>query len=83
MSGLPHVHSQQSFFRQGGLRHDPATLTFWRNEQALEQFAFARGPHRHQMDKREQLATRDRGWFSRLLMTETAGTWCGAGPATF
>lgn len=83
MTGLPHLHSQQSFFLQGGLRYDPLTLTFWRNEQALTQFAYARGPHRHQMDKQEQLATWDRGSFSRLVMLETKGSWYGSDPATF
>lgn len=83
MTGNPALHSQQSFLLEGVLRHDPITLTFWKDESSMTRFAYAKGVHRHQMDKQAGMGTYDRGSFTRFVIEESAGTWYGTDPATF
>jgi hypothetical protein len=80
MTGIEGLHSQQSFFFPGGLKHDPVTVTLWRNSAAARAFAYGPGVHRDQMLRLRQKNLADRTSFTRFRMLRAEGTWHGRNP---
>jgi hypothetical protein len=80
MTAVPGLHSQQSFFFPGGLENDPMTLTFWRNQAALAEFAYGPGVHRLQMERQQERNLADRTSFTRCVAMSQQGTWYGTCP---
>jgi hypothetical protein len=81
MTGVPGLHTQHSFFFPGGIAIDPLTLTFWRDEASIRDFAYGQGSHRRQLDRLRADNLADRTSFSRFRMVHSAGTWHGTDPA--
>lgn len=80
MTAMSGLHSQQSFFFPRGLEHDPMTITFWRNQAALIEFAYGPGGHRLQMERQQERGLADRTSFTRCVAESKQGTWYGACP---
>ena len=80
MTAMSGLHSQQSFFFPRGLEHDPMTITFWRNQAALTEFAYGPGGHRLQMERQQERGLADRTSFTRCVADSKRGTWYGACP---
>lgn len=80
MTAMPGLHSQQSFFFPRGLEHDPMTITFWRNQAALTEFAYGAGGHRLQMERQQERGLADRTSFTRCVAESRQGTWYGTCP---
>ena len=80
MTAMSGLHSQQSFFFPRGLEHDPMTITFWKNQAALTEFAYGPGGHRLQMERQHERGLADRTSFTRCLAESKQGTWYGACP---
>ena len=80
MTAMPGLHSQQSFFFPRGLEYDPATITIWKNQAALTEFAYGPGVHRLQMERQQERNLADRTSFTRCAVVATQGTWYGACP---
>lgn len=82
MTAMPGLHSQQSFFFPRGLEYDPATITIWKNQTALTEFAYGPGVHRLQMERQQERNLADRTSFSRYTVISKQGTWYGSCPLT-
>jgi hypothetical protein len=80
MTGMEGLHSQQSFFFPGLLKHDPITVTLWRNSAAARAFAYGPGLHRDQMQRLRQKNLADRTSFTRFRILRSEGTWHGRNP---
>lgn len=80
MTAMSGLHSQQSFFFPRVLEHDPMTITFWRNQAALTEFAYGPGGHRLQMERQQERGLADRTSFTRCVAEFKHGTWYGACP---
>ena len=82
MTAMPGLHSQQSFFFPRGLEHDPMTITFWKNQAALTEFAYGPVGHRLQMERQQERGLADRTSFTRCVAVSKLGTWYGTCPLT-
>lgn len=80
MTGMPGLHSQQSFFYPRGLEYDPMTLTIWRHLGAMSAFAYGPGVHKLKMDDQKDRNLADRTSFNRLAILHSEGTWYGSDP---
>lgn len=83
MTGLPGLHSQQSFFFGGGLERDGLTVTFWKDFAATRDFAYGPGIHRDSLMKQREGSLAHRTSFTRLLVERSEGTWHGSDPLVF
>jgi hypothetical protein len=80
MTGTEGLHSQQSFFFPGVLKHDPVTVSLWRNFAAARTFAYGPGVHRDQMLRLREKNLADRTSFTRFHIQRAEGTWHGRNP---
>lgn len=80
MTAMPGLHSQQSFFFPRVLEKDPMTVTFWKNQAALTEFAYGPGGHRLQMERQQERGLADRTSFTRCVAESKRGTWYGSCP---
>lgn len=80
MTGLPGLHSQQTFSFPGGLVDDGITVTFWRSLRAAMDFAYGPGMHRGQVKIQRSEPYGDRTSFTRFIVVEQEGTWHGSDP---
>ncbi|HMS56596.1 MAG TPA: hypothetical protein PKA27_14475 [Fimbriimonadaceae bacterium] len=80
MTGLPGLHSQQSFTFPGGLIDDGLTVTFWRNLRAAMDFAYGPGMHRGQVKIQRSEPYGDRTSFTRFRVLHSEGSWHGSDP---
>jgi len=74
------------FFRQvfkpaGDPAEDGFTISVWRDEGSMMNFAYRQGIHREQLDRYKALRTADRASFTRCRAVRTAGSWGGVDPA--
>ena len=82
MTAMRGLHSQQSFFFPRGLEYDPATITIWKSQAALAEFAYGPGVHRLQMERQQERHLADRTSFTRYAVLAKQGTWYGSCPLT-
>jgi heme-degrading monooxygenase HmoA len=61
---------------------DGVTMSLWRDERAMLEFAYKPGAHRMQVDRQKSNQTVDRSSFTRFRLLRTKGTWGGSDPAT-
>lgn len=80
MSGVPGLHSQQTFSFPGGLVLDGVTVTFWRNLAAAMAFAYGPGYHRMQVKAQREENLGDRTSFTRFQVLASEGLWHGTNP---
>lgn len=80
MTGMEGLHSQQTFSFPGRVVIDPVTVTFWRNDEAVRQFAYGPAVHKMQMDQYRLQETADRTSFTRFRVKQHTGTWYGRNP---
>lgn len=78
MTGMPGLHSQQSFSFPGGFVHDGITVTMWHDLSSAMAFAYGPGFHRSQVKIQREGPYGDRTSFTRFLVTESSGTWHGS-----
>lgn len=83
MTGVPGLHSQQSFSFPEGFTWDGITVTFWRNLAAAMAFAYGPGLHRNQVKTQREQSLGDRTSFTRFHVLENEGTWHGTDPLSF
>lgn len=83
MTGMAGLHSQQTFGLSKGLENDPVTVTFWKDDAAVRQFAYGPAVHKLQMDKYRMHDLADRTSFTRCRVMESVGTWYGRDPQVF
>jgi hypothetical protein len=60
---------------------DGITMTLWRNEAAMMQFAYRAGLHRTLLERHKAEPMADRSSFTRFRILRTAGRWEGRDPA--
>ena len=77
MTNTPGLCSQQSFFFPGVFTHDPVTVTTWESFEAMRQFAYGPGSHRHKLDQHRATPDADRTSFTRYAVRAEQGTWYG------
>ncbi|MBM3763637.1 MAG: hypothetical protein FJW36_25825 [Acidobacteria bacterium] len=80
MTGMAGLHSQQTFGFDKGIATDPVTVTFWKNDAAVRQFAYGPAVHKMQMDQFRAEDTADRRSFTRLKVLSSEGSWYGGDP---
>lgn len=80
MTGVPGLHSQQTFFLKGGLQFDGLTVTIWRDFASMRDFAYKPGMHLDQLTRYRQEKTADRTSFTRFCVLRSEGTWHGSDP---
>ena len=80
MTGLPGLHSQQTFSFPGGLEWDGLTVTFWRDLASAMAFAYGPGFHRSQVKLQREGPYGDRTSFTRFVALHREGTWHGSDP---
>jgi hypothetical protein len=80
MTGLPGLHSQQSFSFPGGFDTDGLTVTMWRNLASAMAFAYGPGMHRGQVKIQREEVYGDRTSFTRCTVVHSEGTWHGQDP---
>jgi heme-degrading monooxygenase HmoA len=81
MTGVPGLKTQHSFFFPGVIERDPLTVSFWRDEASIRDFAYGQGSHRRQLDRHRADPLADRTSFTRFRVLHSAGTWHGHDPA--
>jgi hypothetical protein len=74
------------FFRHvfkpaGDPAEDGFTISVWRDDSSMMNFAYRPGIHREQLDRYKSLRTADRASFTRCRPIRTVGTWGGIDPA--
>ncbi len=72
----------QHAFNPPEVDEDGLTLTVWRDDVAMRDFAYRDGTHREQLDRYRSEHTADRTSFTRFRPVRTVGTWGGADPLT-
>lgn len=80
MTGVEGLHSQQSFFFPGVLKHDAVTVTLWRDSASARAFAYGPGVHKAQMQRHREQNLADRTSFTRCRIVRGEGTWHGRDP---
>jgi len=80
MTGLPGLHSQQTFTFPGGLVHDGLTVTFWKDLKSAMGFAYGPGFHRTMVKKQREDPDGDRTSFTRCFALHHEGCWHGVDP---
>ena len=70
---------QQNFASVQG-RDDGFTFTVWRDDAAMQNFAYRPGLHREELDRYKTERTADRSSFTRCRAVRTAGSWGGVDP---
>ncbi len=80
MTGVPGLHSQQTFSFPGGLTHDGITVTFWKDFASMRDFAYGPGLHRNQMKRHRNNEFEARTSFTRFTALHSEGTWHGTNP---
>lgn len=76
MTGVPGLHSQQSFMGEG----DGFTVTLWKNFDAVRDFAYAPGIHKDQLLRQKAGGFADRTSFTRCVVERCDGVWHGSEP---
>jgi heme-degrading monooxygenase HmoA len=56
---------------------DAVTMSLWRDEASMIQFAYRPGPHRAELDRQNREQTVDRSSFTRCRVLRSCGTWNG------
>jgi heme-degrading monooxygenase HmoA len=56
---------------------DAITMSLWRDEASMLQFAYRPGPHRIEVDRQKSEQTVDRSSFTRFRVLRSAGRWNG------
>jgi heme-degrading monooxygenase HmoA len=56
---------------------DAITMSLWREEASMIQFAYRAGPHRVELDRQKREQTVDRSSFTRFRVLRSAGRWNG------
>lgn len=77
MTNTPGLRSQQTFFFPGVFTFDATTVTMWEAFEAMRQFAYGPGSHRHKLDRHRAEPGSDRTSFTRYAVLEECGTWYG------
>jgi len=77
MTNTPGLCSQQTFFFPGVFTHDPVTVTTWQSFDAMRQFAYGPGSHRHKLDQHRASPDADRTSFTRYAVRAEQGSWYG------
>jgi hypothetical protein len=80
MTGTPGLHSQESFFFPGAIRHDPLTVTLWHDSASARAFAYGPGVHRMQLQRLHDEKLSDRTSFTRCRIVRARGSWHGTFP---
>lgn len=80
MSGVPGLHSQQTFSFPGGLATDGITVTFWKDFASMRDFAYGAGLHRKQVKRQRDNEFGGRTSFTRFAVLHSEGTWHGTNP---
>lgn len=80
MSGVPGLHSQQTFSFPGGLTTDGITVTFWKDLASMRDFAYGPGLHRKQVKRQRDDEFGGRTSFTRFAVMHSEGTWHGSDP---
>jgi hypothetical protein len=80
MTAIDGLHAQHSFSFPGVLAIDPITVSFWRDDLAVRNFAYGAGVHRHQMEKDRAKRLSSRTSFTRYRVLHGEGTWFGVDP---
>lgn len=80
MTGLPGLHSQQTFSFPGGLVTDGITVTFWDKLASAMAFAYGPGLHRKEVKTQREGPYGDRTSFTRFQALHHEGTWHGSDP---
>ena len=80
MTGVPGLHSQQTFSFPGGLVTDGITVTIWRDFASMRDFAYGPGLHRMQVKRQRAEVFGDRTSFTRYFALQSGGTWHGSDP---
>jgi hypothetical protein len=80
MTGLPGLHSQQSFNFPGGLATDGITVTLWKDLRSAMRFAYGPGLHRMEVKTQREGPYGDRTSFTRFTVLESFGAWHGSDP---
>lgn len=82
MTGLPGLHSQQSFSFPEGLIDDGLTVTFWKDVASAMAFAYGPGLHRGQVKTQREEPDGDRTSFTRFTALHSEGEWHGCNPVS-
>ncbi len=80
MTGVPGLHSQQTFSFPGLFDIDGITVTFWRDFAAARDFAYGAGLHRQLMKRQRDDEFGARTSFTRFAVIHSEGTWHGSDP---
>ena len=80
MTGVPGLHSQQTFSFRGLFEIDGITVTFWRDFAAARDFAYGAGLHRQLMKRQRDDEFGARTSFTRFKVLHSEGTWHGSNP---
>lgn len=80
MTGVPGLHTQQTFSFPGGLEWDGITVTLWQNLKSAMGFAYGPGLHRNQVKIQRGEIFGDRTSFTRFKPVHREGTWHGSDP---
>jgi heme-degrading monooxygenase HmoA len=56
---------------------DGMTMSLWRDNRAMTEFAYRAGPHRSELDRQNTRKTVDRSSFTRFRLLRSAGAWDG------
>ena len=80
MTGIPGLHSQQTFSFPGFLVCDGITVTIWKDFAATRDFAYGPGLHRNMVGWQRKEEPADRTSFTRFKVLSSFGTWHGTDP---
>ena len=80
MTGVPGLHSQQTFSFPGSFETDGITVTFWRDFASARDFAYGAGLHRELMKRHRDGDFGARTSFTRFSVLHSEGTWHGSNP---
>ena len=80
MTGVPGLHSQQTFTFPGQFTHDGVTVTLWRDFASMRDFAYGPGLHRSQVKRQRDNEFGARTSFTRFAVLHSEGTWHGTDP---
>lgn len=80
MTGVPGLHSQQTFSFPGGLDWDGITVTMWKDFVSMRDFAYGPGMHVTQLKRQRSDGLGDRTSFTRFIPLESVGAWHGSDP---
>ncbi len=77
MTGMPGLHSQQSFLMDGP---DGLTVTLWKDFASVRDFAYGPGVHKDHLVRQKAGEFADRTSFTRCVVERSEGVWHGSIP---